>query len=279
MKKTKVKVPAKINLTLDVLGKNDGYHTLESLVCSINLYDLITVSKRKDYSTRLICKGLDVGCANTQNNAYIAAERFRKQFDLGGVDIVVKKNIPVGGGLGGSSADIAGVLKGCKKLFNLDCDLTEIANNLGSDSAYMLNGGYAVMQGRGDIVKPLNIKTKLYFLIVSMTESVSARDCYSRFDSDGITYPKSTSPAVEKLANQDIKGFTSVIKNDLYKPAKEILPEIEENVKNLKAVYNGFMTGSGSATFAVFSSKKLRNKAYKILLPRYGKKLIKAQTV
>ena len=279
MKKTKVKIPAKLNLTLNVLGLEAGYHQIESLVCSISLYDTITVKSRSDGSIRLKCEGIPLDCPTTNNNAYITAEKLSKKYNLSGVDLLVRKGIPVGGGLGGSSADIAGVINACKKHFKFTDDLTEFASDLGSDCAYMLKGGYALLKGRGEKVEFLNLNKRLYFLIVACDKSVSARECYARFDALGKAGLNQTELAVDLLKKGDIKGLVSVINNDLELPACEIENKIALNLGALRAVSNGFMTGSGSATFAVFERKKQRDRAYKLLKYRFGKDLIKAHSV
>ncbi|MBQ9485599.1 MAG: 4-(cytidine 5'-diphospho)-2-C-methyl-D-erythritol kinase, partial [Clostridia bacterium] len=150
MKKAKVKIPAKINLTLDISGVENGYHVLESLVASIDIFDTITAKPRKDDILSVQFKGVAIGLSGNKSNAYLAAEKFKKEFATGGVDISIERNIPVAAGLGGSSADIAGVLLAMQKLYDVKKDLSFIANELGSDVAYMLKGGYAVMRGRGD---------------------------------------------------------------------------------------------------------------------------------
>ena len=107
--KIRNKAYAKINLSLNVYNTENGYHNLDSVVCTVNLYDEITVSKRKDDKINLIMRGIgeDV-LSNTNNNAYKAAQLFKETFNTKGMDIKIIKNIPLAGGLGGSSADIAG---------------------------------------------------------------------------------------------------------------------------------------------------------------------------
>ena len=137
MRKVKVKIPAKINITLDVLDKTpDGFHDLKSLVASINIYDKITLKKRKDVFISLKEKGNVTGLQE-ENNAYKTAKKFMAKYDTPGVNIVIDKKIPIANGLGGSSADIAGVLIAMKKLYKVDCDLSELASELGSDVCYM----------------------------------------------------------------------------------------------------------------------------------------------
>ena len=280
MKKVKIKARAKINLTLDVLGVTGNYHDIKSLVTSIDLYDQIVIRKRKDTKITLKCKGIPIDCEMTNNNAYKAAKLFIKTFKTSGVDIVINKKIPIGAGLGGSSADIAGVLNGMKELFELDGDLLPLANSLGSDSGYMLTGGYAIITGRGENIANMGVHKTLYLLIVSEEKAISAKASYKAFDKIGKIFDQCTLEAEKALEENDFNKFTSLIKNDLYHGSKEIVSEIQANLLALKkaGAPAAVMTGSGSAVYGVFENKKQRDISYKKLLPLYGNKLIKAQT-
>ena len=281
MKKTTIKIPAKINLILDVLGTDGKYHQLQSLVASINLYDTVTVKARKDEKITLKMKGVKVDCPIPQNNAYKSAELFKKTFKTSGVEIVINKSIPVGAGLGGSSADIAGVLRAMKSVYGITESLLPLANDLGSDAGYMLTGGYALMQGRGEQITHENIEAPLYFLLITENNSCSAKECYKQFDKQNKTYTPTAKDGVNALKNGDYDAFYLAVKNDLTAAASSLVPQIAGNLEVLKkAGAKGVaMTGSGSACFAVFTTKKQREKVYRKLKPIYKKQLIKAQTV
>ena len=280
MKKAKVKIPAKINLTLDIQGVLDGYHILESLVASIDLFDEISVKPRKDDIISVRFCGIPVGVKSNESNAYFAADKFRKEFATGGVDVIIDRRIPVAAGLGGSSADIAGVLSAMKKLYKIKRDITFIANSMGSDVAYMLKGGYAVMKGRGDKVESVTgIKRNFYLLIITNAKGVSSAESYKGYDKIGKMYPKNTSAAVSLLKEDDADNFFSVLKNDLYESSALILPEIKTTVERLKKYGTALMTGSGSAVYGIYKTEKERDRAYKTLRREYGKRLIKAKTL
>ncbi len=114
----RVKAYAKLNLTLAVTGVRDGYHMLDSLVCTVDMFDLIKLKRRKDklVSVEMHGRGTET-LPYEKNNAVKAAEAFIKTFDTCGTDIKIFKNIPVGAGLGGSSADISGVINGMARLY------------------------------------------------------------------------------------------------------------------------------------------------------------------
>ena len=280
MKKAKIKVPAKINLTLDIEGVKDGYHILESLVASVDIFDTVCVKARKDNLIKVAFGGVPVGNNGKKSNAYRAAESFKREFGTGGVDIYIEREIPVGAGLGSSSADIAGVLSAMRKLYKVNRDVTYIANELGSDVAYMMKGGFAVMRGRGEHVERIDgVNRTFYLIIVNGKIGVSSAESYKGYDKIGRLYPKNTSAAVNLLKEDDADNFFTVLKNDLYESSASILPEIKETLNRLKEHGTALMTGSGSAVYGIYKTKKERDKVYKALRPDFGERLIKAKTL
>lgn len=281
MKKVTVKIPAKINLTLDVVGVKDGFHDIESLVTSVDIYDKITVKKRTDKKITLTEKGILSNCLTENNNAYKSAVLFMQTFRTDGVDIILDKSIPVGAGLGGSSADIAGTLLAMKKLFGIKKDIKPLADSLGSDSGYMTVGGPAIISGRGDKVISLKEKIKLYLLIITEDFSVSAKECYKTFDGLGEKLAPTTMDGVNALHDGDYLSFVGALKNDLYLATKKLHPNLSDNLSALKGAGADayLMTGSGSAVYGVFKKKAQRDLAYKTLYLKYKDKLIKSKTV
>ena len=119
MYSTKVRAYAKINLTLEILGRAGGYHLLDSLVASVDVFDEIKLKKRKGKLSSVWMQGMgSESIPPEKNNALKAAERYSELFGTDGADIKILKNIPIGAGMGGSSADVAGVLNGMQKLYN-----------------------------------------------------------------------------------------------------------------------------------------------------------------
>ena len=137
MNTVKVKAYAKVNLTLEIVGSEKEFHLLDSLVASVDLFDYIVLKKRKDKLSSITMHGLGSETIPPEkNNALKAAERFSQIFGVNGVDITVYKNIPMGAGLGGSSADIGGVLKGMAKLYEIEdknalCELAKMIEKEG----------------------------------------------------------------------------------------------------------------------------------------------------
>lgn len=160
--------PAKINLTLEVLReRSDGYHDLASILMAVDLADRITLEDADEVS--LDCDVREL--AGTDNLAYRAAVRLKSEAGRSdGVRVSLAKNIPAAAGLGGGSSDAAAVLIGLNRLWSLGMsadDLTPMAAELGSDVPFFLYGGTAMVQGRGEIVRPLPPADIKYALILS----------------------------------------------------------------------------------------------------------------
>ena len=264
MNTVKMKAYAKVNLTLEIVGQKDGYHLLDSFVASVDLFDLIVLKKRKGKLSRITMHGRgSESIPPEKNNALKAAEMFSKKFQTDGVDITVYKNIPMGAGLGGSSADAAGVLNGMAKLYGVDDEmgLGEIADALGSDTKYMLTGGYARMQGRGTEITKISSEKKLHLLLLCPKTSVSTGGCYAEFDrqSGAKTPQENTQNAIHAFLRGEIKELGRYLMNDLYLPAASLNSDVKESYQKA----DGFsplgtaMTGSGSAVFALFETREL----------------------
>ncbi len=262
MNTVKVKSYAKVNLTLDVVGTAGGYHLIDSLVASINLYDLVCVKKRKDNLISVSMHGMDSeGIPPEQNNAFRAGEAFVRRFSTKGADITVYKNIPIGAGLGGSSADAAGVLSGLARLYGADDEraLCEIADSLGSDTRYMLNGGYCRMQGRGEKLTPLpEPERPLNLFLICPRTPVSAGACYKAFD-EGEKIAPSTENCLGAFLKGDAEGLGRGLSNALYPAAARLNEDVETALEEARSFspLGACMTGSGSGVFALFETAEL----------------------
>lgn len=242
---------------------------LDSLVCSVDLFDLITLKKRTDDKVTIEMHGQGTEhMPYGQNNAAKAAESFVKAFGTRGADVVIYKNIPLGAGMGGSSADAAGVLRGMSKLYGAggDAELKRLADGLGSDTGYMLTGGYARLTGRGEKVEFINSNLELNFLLLKPQGGVSTAQCYSLYDSmpDGILQPtQSSQNAIHALISGDRAALGANLGNALYAPAAALNPDVKAAYGQLLSFQplGVNMTGSGSAVFALFESEAACSKA------------------
>ena len=258
MNSVRVKSYAKINLTLDILGVKDGYHLIDSVVASIDLCDIITAKKRKDNLVSVTMHGEgSEAIPHEDNNAAKAAEEFIKRFDTCGADITVWKNIPMGAGLGGSSADVAGVLNAMAKLYGVDdfAAVKSIADSLGSDCGYMLKGGWARISGRGEVVKRLDSRLKLDIGLLVPKSGVSTAECYRACD----RLPRgafTSGQAEEAVLECDLGKLCKSLSNGLCAAAVSLNGDVGESIKELEsfAPLGVNMTGSGSGVYAVFEN-------------------------
>lgn len=260
MNYARVKSYAKINLTLDVLGKENGYHKIDSAVTTVDLADVITAKKRKDGLVFVTMHGEgSESIPFESNNAAKAAERFVAEFSTCGADITVWKNIPMGAGLGGSSADVAGVLNAMAKLYGVDDfdRIKAVADGLGSDCGYMLSGGYARISGRGERVSLLDSSLKLHIGILLPRGGVSTAECYALSD----RLPperRTTQSAVNALLSGDAAALGQSLSNGLYAAAKTLNGDIGAATEALESFdpLGVNMTGSGSAVYAIFQNEQ-----------------------
>ncbi|MBR1891647.1 MAG: 4-(cytidine 5'-diphospho)-2-C-methyl-D-erythritol kinase [Clostridia bacterium] len=263
MKTARIKAFAKLNLFLDIVGVENGYHMLDTVVTTVDLYDSITLSERADDKV-ILRTGGSIYSVNYMsevegNNAYKAAKAFVTEFGTRGVDIVLNKNIPIGSGMGGSSADIAGVLNGMEQIYRTGGDLKAVADKLGSDSGYMLTGGFARLNGRGEIVTPIVSAKKLYFLVVTAEGGVNTSECYAAYDKLSVAPPKTSAETLIDALSVGGKLTGEMFYNALYEPAVYInqkVGEAYEFISSLSPVAT-LMSGSGSSVFGLFDTPEL----------------------
>lgn len=257
----RVKAYAKLNLTLQVGGVTGGYHSLDSVVCTVDCFDLIKLKKRKDKLVFLRMHGRgSESIPPEKNNAQKAAEAYVERFETCGADIEIYKNIPVGAGMGGSSADVAGVLNGMAKLYGKGnfYEIKDLADGLGSDSGYLLTGGYARLTGRGEKVKSLSSRLKLNVLALIPPSGVSTAQCYALCD--GIPCEGGDCAAAEQaVLSESAELLAESMGNGLSCAAGKLNGDVEKAYKELCAFspLGVNMTGSGSGVFAVFESAEL----------------------
>lgn len=248
---------AKLNLTLDVTGTAEGYHLLDTLVTTVDLADRIVVKKRKDALMKVTMHGGPFLPPET-NNALKAAELFQETFQTGGADIAVYKNIPVGAGMGGSSADAAGVLQALSRLYEVDdfAAVKALADRLGSDTGYLLTGGLARLTGRGERVETLPLAGTLYFLVLVPREGVSTPLCFRAYDEIGqISSPRTEKAALE-FSRGNFREGARYCFNALYEAAATLNGDVRDALIDAKSFspWGAGMTGSGSACFALFEN-------------------------
>ena len=253
---------AKLNFSLNITGVKEGYHLLDSFVCSLDLSDEIVVRRRKDKLISVTMRGMGSESIPPENNVtFRAGEAFVQKYNTTGADINVVKNIPMGAGLGGSSADAAGVLNGLAELYavNDEAGIKELADSLGSDTGYMLKGGFARMTGRGTEVWRLNSKARLWLLLLCPKTPVSTGKCYAEYDKSPDGARDDTERCIQAFLQGDYAGMGAAFYNALQVPACKLNADVATALSEISAFSPiGYgMSGSGSAVFALFSTREL----------------------
>lgn len=268
MEKLVLNANAKINLTLDCLGKrSDGYHELEMIMCEIPLYDTVTIRKSYNISVKTNLKYLPT---NNKNIAYKAAEAFFKETGIvGGADIYIEKRIPVSAGLAGGSTDAASVLKGLNVLYETHLPiekLMEIGDKVGKDVPFCIMGGVCVARGTGEKLTPVGKLPKCFIVLVKPDNiNVSTAEIFSLSDSMENDLHPHTEGAVVCIKNGDIEGFSRRMFNVLEGVTASIHGVIYD-IKSKMIDYGALgavMSGSGPSVFGVFRDKNVAENAYR----------------
>lgn len=253
MDKIDINSTAKINFGLNVVSKRyDGYHNIETIFYPIKLHDKITIKKSGFLTFKSNIESLSSGEDNLIIKAVnLLGEYIKQKFH---VDIVLKKNIPIGAGLGGGSSNAASALRGLLKLFNINLsekELLNIAANTGADVTFFLDPKPKFAEGRGEVLKEINFKINYPVLIINPGIHVSTPWAYSNISSKK---PEMNLISIIEKGFNDFSELKGIVTNDFEKIVFAKFPEIGEiknNLYNLGADF-ALMTGSGSTLFGIF---------------------------
>ncbi len=275
MKRLIVKAPAKINLGLNIISKReDGFHNLETIFYPVEgLFDVLTFEEAPRYS--LITKNLEI--PDVKENLVTKAKEMIEEFtgkELN-VKITLKKNIPVGGGLGGGSSDAAKTLLGLNEFFELNIpkrELYKMALELGSDVPFFLLSRPAFAESRGEIMLTLNFKINFPVLLVNPGIHISTKEAFGYIEpkEEHIDYLK-----VSSLSDMEMAKLNSLLKNDFEDFVFSKYPEIKQIKDKLteSGAFFAMMTGTGSTVYGIFESlaeaetarKKFKDKYFTFL--------------
>lgn len=274
MKTISGKAFAKLNLYLSVEGlRPDGYHELETVFQAVDLCDLVAITVHRQGGISLRCS-LPYLPTDGRNLAVKAAELF---FELSGVqnpglNINIKKNIPVGAGMAGGSTDAACVLRLLNRAFGMPLGekaLYRGAQSLGADVPFCLMGGTALAGGTGEKLRPIQTPADLWFAIGKPAFSVSTRAAFQLFDQGGWGPGPGSGPLRQAMEAGDAAETGRLLYNSLELPVARQFPRITVLRQQLleQGALGARMTGSGSAVFGLFSAREQAAQAAQALRP------------
>lgn len=271
------KAYAKLNLTLDVLGKrSDGYHDLKSVMQTISLYDTVELDIGTGEPWKLICGRADIPC-DERNLAWKAAKLYCDAVnkDPDGITIRIEKIIPSGAGMGGGSADAAAVLRMLNRydgnLLTVE-ELADLGAKIGSDIPFCVWGGTVMCEGRGEIMRRLPDCPKCVILGCKPEFSVSTPVLFRKIDSVEIMKHPDNDAMERALEAGDIGAIAREIYNVFDPVVSEDHPEIShiKNICNSHGALASQMTGSGSVVFAVMPDAASAQQAAEVLKQTYS---------
>ncbi len=286
---------AKVNLTLDILGKRgDGYHNLKSVMQAISLHDdvLITLDTGRDWElhcfweippeqtgdappeSEIVTQGLPQG---EENIAWKAARLYLERIGRtpDGLEIRINKRIPMQAGLGGGSTDAAAVLRALNRHFGAPLSLpalAELGAQVGSDVPFCVLGGTALVEGRGELLTQIPCEAKLYYAVCKPEFGVSTRELYDAIDAQTIIRRPDLTSMRANLQKGDYQGIGGSLMN-VFEP---LVMERHLEINYIKSVlftygaYGAQMTGSGSAVFGIFDSFEYATVACTMLKDRFS---------
>ena len=252
MNTIRIKCPAKINLTLEVVNKReDGFHNIKSIMQLISLYDYLDINIEKAPATTINLTGnSDEIKYDATNIVYKAAISYLKKAGIYGykISINIEKNIPVSAGLAGGSTDAAGTIFGLNQIFNNilnNKDINDVCASLGSDLNVCLNGGCLLATSRGENIKHLKTIQMPVTLIKPRNLGISAKEAYTKYS---LKEFKPQNNMTEKMiqALESGNDITPFLYNDLEYAVFDDYKELQ-HIK--KTIPNATMSGSGSTYF------------------------------
>ena len=264
------KVPAKINLGLDVLGKRaDGYHELEMVMSSVDLADRLIMEELEEDKI-IIETNKAFLPIDKRNNVYQAASIVKKRYGINkGILIRITKNIPVAAGLGGGSTDCAAALRGMDRLWQLGLtmpELIDIGMEVGTDVPYCIYGTTAFISGKGEKVTPLRPMPQCWVVLVKPRLSVSTGKIFQEVDLDQLHHPDIQELSDAILA-EDYQRMIAAMGNSLESitiPKHPVVQQIKERMMKYGADV-ALMTGSGPTVFALCQKYSRAQRVYNAL--------------
>ncbi|MGR3293526.1 MAG: 4-(cytidine 5'-diphospho)-2-C-methyl-D-erythritol kinase [Candidatus Scalindua sp.] len=255
-----LKAYAKVNLFLEILGKrDDGYHEIETIMQEIDLADNLQFEEIHE-GVKLECNDKNIPL-NQDNLVCKAANIILKECGIKkGVLINLEKNIPVGAGLGGGSSDAAATLKALNLLWKVglsDGDLMEFAAKLGSDIPFFIKGKTALCSGRGEMISPVEVRSRMDYLIIFPRVHINTETIYENLKIDLTKKRKDVSFFSDALKYSEVAGIAKSLFNRLEEVIFATYPDLLQVKSSLDTFdFCGLsISGSGSAFFGLCNDR------------------------
>ncbi len=267
------KANAKINLTLDVLGRYDnGYHELKMIMQSITLHDEVRLKSIDEDDIILNCNKNIVEIK--ENIVYKACELMKDRFNIDkGVEITLEKNIFVAAGLAGGSTDCAATIRGFNRLFNLGLtkrEMMDIGSELGKDVVYCINGGLCIATGDGTDLEEIDRYSRTVVLVANPGFEVSTKEIFESYkfnEHEKSDYNKILLAIREDNKKEICNCFNNMLENVTIKKYP-VIGEIKNSIIENDAI-GALMSGSGATVFGFFDNENVAKKAEIHLKEKY----------
>ncbi len=262
MDSIRLKARAKINLSLDVLGKReDGYHDVRMVMQTIGIYDRLIITKIPEDEIR-IQSNLFYLPINENNLIYKAAKLLKEKFGFaGGVDVNLNKFIPVAAGMAGGSTDAASTLFGINKIYELGLSqnkLMELGVQIGADVPYCIMRGTALAEGIGEQLSRLKPVPHMWIVVAKPPINISTKLVYEQLDMNDILYHPNVDKMIQAINKESIEEIAANMGNVLERvtiPLYPIIDSIKNDMLSHGAI-NAMMSGSGPTVFGIFPNER-----------------------
>ena len=267
LQKVSVLAPAKLNLSLDVVGTlPGGYHALDMVMQAVSLYEQVTLRRSADLVVRLPGSRVPPGPKNTAYKAALAF--FHYTGLLAGVDITIHKTVPVRAGMGGGSADAAAVLVGLNALYGARLSMTELCAlgaSVGADVPFALMGGTCRVQGLGDLIKALPPCPDCWFTVIMPGYGISTPAAFAAYDQIGSPTHPDCAAQEAAIRAENLSGLCAAAGNALEVCAGGADTAALKQALLDQGARAALMTGSGAAVFGIFEAEEPARRAAEAL--------------
>lgn len=276
MNSIKLKSRAKINLSIDVLGKRlDGYHLVEMIMQTIDLFDRIKIFSLEEDKIIIESNSKDIPL-DSKNIVYKAADLIKNHCNIRkGIKIYIEKNIPIAAGMAGGSSNAAAVLVGLNKLWNLNLskdELKVLGLKLGADVPFCIEGEASLAENIGEKLTKIDGLSQDAFVLVCKPDLfVSTKEIYKEIDSKIIEKRPNNKLLIKLLKENNIEMLAKNMYNVLEEVTKEKYPVIKEIEKVMMEndALGSMMSGSGPTVFGLYDNKEQAENCKQILLESF----------